>query len=73
MRGYRRNSRVTSRDLCGSDRRIASALRPLNGFVVREGEEVGIQAHANERLVDIDKRVERGELDPRRITDLRLN
>jgi 2-dehydropantoate 2-reductase len=34
----------------------------LNGFVVREGEQVGIQAPANERLVDIVKRVERGEL-----------
>src|SRR6202022_1410683 len=32
----------------------------LNGFVVREGEQVGIQARANERLVDIVKRVERG-------------
>ena len=31
----------------------------LNGFVVREGEQVGIQARANERLVDIVKRVER--------------
>jgi 2-dehydropantoate 2-reductase len=47
----------------------------LNGFVVREGEQVGLQARANERLVDIVKRVERGELkqDPRHITDLRLN
>ena len=47
----------------------------LNGFVVREGEQVGIQARANERLVDIVKKVERGELkqDPRHITDLRLN
>ena len=34
----------------------------LNGFVVREGEQVGIEARANERLVDIVKRVERGEL-----------
>ena len=33
----------------------------LNGFVVREGDQVGIQARANERLVDIVKRVERGE------------
>jgi 2-dehydropantoate 2-reductase len=42
----------------------------LNGFVVREGEQVGIQARANERLVDIVKKVERGELkqDPRHIT-----
>jgi len=44
----------------------------LNGFVVREGEQVGIPARANERLVDI---VKRGELkqDPRHITELRLN
>jgi hypothetical protein len=34
----------------------------LNGFVVREGEQVGIQARANERLVEIVKKVERGEL-----------
>jgi 2-dehydropantoate 2-reductase len=47
----------------------------LNGFVVREGEQVGIHARANERLVDIVKKVERGELtqDPRHITELRLN
>jgi 2-dehydropantoate 2-reductase len=47
----------------------------LNGFVVREGEAVGIAARANERLVDIVKRVERGELepDPRHITELRVN
>ena len=47
----------------------------LNGFVVREGEQVGIQARANERLIDIVKKVERGELkqDPRHITELRLN
>ena len=47
----------------------------LNGFVVREGEKVGIQARANERLVDIVKKVEKGELkqDPRHITELRLN
>jgi len=47
----------------------------LNGFVVREGEKVGIEARANARLVDIVKRVERGELqpDPRHITELRLN
>jgi 2-dehydropantoate 2-reductase len=47
----------------------------LNGFVVREGEQVGIQAPANERLVDIVKKVERGELkqDLRHITELRLN
>ncbi|MGA8402475.1 MAG: ketopantoate reductase C-terminal domain-containing protein, partial [Stellaceae bacterium] len=47
----------------------------LNGFVVREGEQVGIRAAANERLVDIVKKVERGELkqDPRHISELRLN
>jgi 2-dehydropantoate 2-reductase len=47
----------------------------LNGFVVREGEKIGLPARANERLVEIVKKVERGELqqDPRHITDLRLN
>src|SRR5437870_5373536 len=47
----------------------------LNGFVVREGAQVGIPARANERLVDIVKRVERRDLqqDPRHITELRLN
>jgi len=47
----------------------------LNGFVVREGEKVGLQARANERLVDFVKKVERGELkqDPSHITELRLN
>ena len=47
----------------------------LNGFVVREGEQVGLPARANERLVDIVKRVERGELkqDPRHITELKPN
>ena len=47
----------------------------LNGFVVREGEKVGIACGANAALTDIVKRVERGELkaDPRHITDLRLN
>jgi 2-dehydropantoate 2-reductase len=42
---------------------------------VREGAQVRIQARANERLVDIVRRVERGELkqDPRHITELRLN
>jgi 2-dehydropantoate 2-reductase len=47
----------------------------LNGYVVREGEKVGLTARANERLVDLVKKVERGELkqDPRHITELRLN
>jgi len=47
----------------------------LNGYVVREGEKVGLPARANERLVELVKKVERGELqpDPRHITELRLN
>jgi 2-dehydropantoate 2-reductase len=47
----------------------------LNGFVVGEGEKVGISCGANAALTDIVKRVERNELkpDPRHITDLRLN
>jgi len=47
----------------------------LNGFVVRKGAEVGIEAPTNAILTDIVTRVERGELkpDPKHITDLRLN
>ena len=47
----------------------------LNGYVVREGEKVGIAARANSVLTDIVKRVEKGELkpDPRHIEELRLN
>ena len=47
----------------------------LNGFVVREGEKVGLSCSANAVLTDIVKRVERSELspDPRHITELRLN
>jgi 2-dehydropantoate 2-reductase len=47
----------------------------LNGFVVRKGKEVGIDAPTNAILTDIVTGVERGELkpDPRHITDLRLN
>ena len=47
----------------------------LNGFVVREGEKVGIACSANAVLTDLVKRVERQELkpDPRHITELRLN
>src|ERR1700726_1720060 len=47
----------------------------LNGFVVREGEKIGISCSANAVLTDIVKRVERNELspDPRHITELRLN
>src|SRR5271155_4535707 len=47
----------------------------LNGFVVQNGKEVGIDAPTNAILTDIVTRVERGELkpDPKHITDLRLN
>ena len=47
----------------------------LNGYIVREGEKVGLPCRANAVLTDIVKRVERGELkpDPRHITELRLN
>ena len=47
----------------------------LNGYVVREGEKVGIAARANAVLTDIVKRVEKGDLkpDPRHIEELRLN
>jgi 2-dehydropantoate 2-reductase len=47
----------------------------LNGFVVREGEKIGLACPANATLTDIVKRVERGELEPspRHITELRLN
>src|ERR1700754_2347876 len=47
----------------------------LNGFVVREGEKLGLPCSANAVLTDLVKRVERGELkaDPRLITELRLN
>jgi 2-dehydropantoate 2-reductase len=47
----------------------------LNGFVVREGEKLGLPCSANAVLTDLVKRVERDELkpDPRLITELRLN
>ena len=47
----------------------------LNGLIVRKGEEVGLATPANAALVDIVKRVEKGELkaDPQHILDLRLN
>jgi 2-dehydropantoate 2-reductase len=47
----------------------------LNGFVVREGERVGIECRANALLTEIVKRVERGDIPPgpRNITELRLN
>jgi 2-dehydropantoate 2-reductase len=47
----------------------------LNGYVVGEGEKLGLACRANAALTDIVKRVEKGELapDPRHITELRLN
>jgi 2-dehydropantoate 2-reductase len=47
----------------------------LNGYVVREGEKIGLACRANSALTDIVKRVEKGELkpDPRHIAELRLN
>ncbi|MGA3002756.1 MAG: 2-dehydropantoate 2-reductase [Acetobacteraceae bacterium] len=47
----------------------------LNGLITRKGDEVGIPTPANRALVDIVKRVEKGELkpDPKHILDLRLN
>jgi 2-dehydropantoate 2-reductase len=47
----------------------------LNGLITRKGDEVGIPTPANRALVDIVKRVEKGELkaDPKHILELRLN
>jgi 2-dehydropantoate 2-reductase len=47
----------------------------LNGYVVREGEKIGLACQANAVLTDIVKRVERGEIEPdaRHISELRLN
>jgi 2-dehydropantoate 2-reductase len=47
----------------------------LNGYVVREGEKLGLACRANAALTDIVKQVERGELkpDPAHILSLRLN
>jgi 2-dehydropantoate 2-reductase len=47
----------------------------LNGYVVRQGERIGLAARANAALTDIVKRVEKGELqpDPKHIKELRLN
>jgi 2-dehydropantoate 2-reductase len=47
----------------------------LNGFVVGKAKEMGVLAPANAALVDIVKRVEKGEVKPdkRHILDLRLN
>jgi 2-dehydropantoate 2-reductase len=72
-----RRGSAEQRPSMGQDmaKRRRTEIEFLNGFVVREGERVGLQARANERLVEIVKKVERGELDqdPRNITDLRLN
>jgi len=47
----------------------------LNGFIVREGEKVGVSAKANAVLTELVLDVERGKLkaDPKHITELRLN
>ena len=47
----------------------------INGYIVREGEKVGLASRANAALTDVVLRVERGELkaDPKHIIDLRLN
>ena len=47
----------------------------LNGFIVGKAQEIGIDTPANEALVDIVKRVEKGEMapDPKHIKELRLN
>jgi 2-dehydropantoate 2-reductase len=47
----------------------------MNGFVVREGEKLGLACRANAHLTDIVLRVERGELqpDPAHIEKLKLN
>ncbi len=38
----------------------------INGFIVRKGEEIGIEAPANAFLTNVVKRVERGELEARK-------
>jgi 2-dehydropantoate 2-reductase len=47
----------------------------LNGYVVQQGEKVGMPCRANAVLTDLVKQVERGDLaaDPRHIVELRLN
>ena len=56
-------------------RRLSAGHGRGEGGRLREGERAGIRTAANERLVDIVKKVERGELqqDPRHINELRLN
>jgi 2-dehydropantoate 2-reductase len=50
-------------------------IEHLNGFVVRQGEPLGLACRANAALTDLVKGVEQGRLepDPRHITELRLN
>jgi 2-dehydropantoate 2-reductase len=52
-----------------------SEIEFINGFVVREGEKVGLPCRANAALTDIVKRVELQKLkpDPRNITELQLD
>jgi 2-dehydropantoate 2-reductase len=47
----------------------------INGIIVRRGEEAGIKTPANKILIEIVKRVERGELepDPRHLMEVRLD
>jgi hypothetical protein len=70
--GYADSAKVTG-NLRGERR--SKLVEFLNGFVVREGQKVGLSCTANAVLTDIVKRVERNELspDPRHITELRLN
>ena len=50
-------------------------IEQLNGFIVAKAKDIGLPVPANTALVDIVKRVEKGELkaDKRHILDLRLN
>jgi 2-dehydropantoate 2-reductase len=52
-----------------------SEIEYINGFVVREGEKVGLACPANTALTDIVKRVEHNKLkpDPQHITGLQLD
>jgi 2-dehydropantoate 2-reductase len=72
-----RNTSAEQRPSMGQDmlKGRRTEIEFLNGYVVREGEKVGIDARANAVLTDIVKRVEKGELkpDPRHIEELRLN
>jgi 2-dehydropantoate 2-reductase len=83
--------RVCTERRLGDRQHVASGQRPsmaqdmekgrrteiqfLNGYVVGQGEKVGLACRANAVLTDIVMRVERGELkpDPKHITELRLN